>query len=219
MVGELAGGIAHEIRNPLTSLKGFTQLIEHNNRNQKIDQYLHIMLDELERINTIVNEFMVIAKPNQDTKMEKIDIGQLISNVVSFMEPQSNLRGVKINTYIKHSLHSVCDTNQIKQVLINLIQNALEASTTNKNIDVSLTKIDNHNFLIKIQDYGNGMEDERQKRLFEPFYSTKEKGTGLGLMVCKRIIDHHNGQIEVSSKKGVGTTVSVILPIVSWVGV
>ncbi|NEU30807.1 GHKL domain-containing protein [bacterium LRH843] len=213
MVGELAAGIAHEIKNPLTSLKGFTQMIHENLINQDLKPYVNIMLQELERINTIVNEFMLIAKPNQNIRMEQTNMNDLISNVTRFMEPQSKLYKIKINTLFDSDINAVCNSDHLKQVLINLIQNALEASIESKtDVQVILKEVNADCYVIKIIDFGNGIDEERQNNLFEPFYSTKEKGTGLGLMICKQIIDVHNGTIEVNSKCEIGTTVSLILP-------
>ncbi|MBO1510209.1 ATP-binding protein [Metabacillus bambusae] len=213
IVGELAAGVAHEIRNPLTSIKGFTQIIKENINDEKLKEYLSIMLDDLDRISNIVNEFMFISKPKETMEIKQIEINMLISNVIHFMEPQSNLKSICVSTDFDKTIVAQCDPNQLKQVLINLLQNAIEASSDNKNIEVLLKEIDDHFYMIQITDNGCGMSSERQKRLFEPFYTTKEKGTGLGLMMCKRIIETHNGTIDVKSKERLGTVVKIVLPL------
>lgn len=213
LVGELAAGIAHEIRNPLTSITGFTQILNESIQDPSLKGYLEIMLDELDRINTIVSEFMFIAKPTEGLDCKEINIGSLISSVIFFMNPQFNLNSVNITLNLDSSINAFCDANQIKQVLINLFQNAIEATTTNKNIEISLKKENDKYFSIKIRDYGIGMSEERQKRLFEPFYTTKEKGTGLGLMVCKRIVENHQGTIDIKSAQGEGTVVTIFMPL------
>ncbi|MDP4170846.1 MAG: ATP-binding protein [Bacillota bacterium] len=213
VIGELAAGIAHEIRNPLTSLIGFTQIIKESINNVVLEEYLKIMMDELNRINTIVNEFMFIAKPNETMVIKETNINTLISAVIKFMEPQSNLKSIKITSTSDSIITAFCDPNQLKQVLINLLQNAIEATTDpNNNIDISLEYFNDDHYIIKISDRGAGISEERQSRLFEPFYTTKEKGTGLGLMVCKRIIDIHGGTIDVDSKQGEGTVFRIQLP-------
>jgi signal transduction histidine kinase len=213
LVGELAAGIAHEIRNPLTSLIGFTQVIKERVNDVVLQEYLGIMMGELDRINNIVNEFMFIAKPNETMKVANTNINSIISNVIKFMEPQSNIKGIKINFEFQSIITAECDHNQIKQVLINLIQNAIEATTdNNENIKISLKGISKEKYLIQISDRGSGITNDRLKRLFEPFYTTKEKGTGLGLMICRRIVELHQGTIEFKSYLGLGTVVKITLP-------
>jgi signal transduction histidine kinase len=215
LIGELAAGIAHEIRNPLTSITGFAQMIKERSNDETTDRYLEIMLDELNRISTIVNEFMFIAKPKENMEIRNTDMNALISHVIEFMKPQANLKGLNLIKSINSDsiITAHCDPNQLTQVLINLIQNALEATNdSTKKIVFSLKNVHKDSLLIEITDKGSGISQERQKRLFEPFYTTKEKGTGLGLMMCKRIIENHNGTIEVNSQLGEGTTVRIILP-------
>jgi signal transduction histidine kinase len=213
VVGELAAGIAHEIRNPLTSLIGFTQVIKERVNDVVIQEYLGIMMSELDRINNIVNEFMFIAKPNENMKVGDTNINSIISNVIKFMEPQSNLKGIRVDFDFQSTITAECDHNQIKQVLINLIQNAIEATADiNEDIKISLINISNEKYLIQIIDRGSGITNDRLKRLFEPFYSTKEKGTGLGLMICRRIVELHQGTIEFKSDLGAGTVVKITLP-------
>jgi signal transduction histidine kinase len=213
VVGELAAGIAHEIRNPLTSLKGFAKIVKERVNDQDLIQYLDIMLDEMDRINEIVNEFMFIAKPNEHVNFQFANLNKLLSNCIQFMEPQANLKSIKIELSIESEINIHCDQNQIKQVLINLLQNAIEATNdSGHHIDVVLKEASDQRVSITIKDKGCGISDIRFNRLFEPFYSTKEKGTGLGLITCKRIIDLHQGSIDIESKLGEGTTISIFLP-------
>jgi signal transduction histidine kinase len=213
VVGELAAGIAHEIRNPLTSLKGFAKILKESVSDQKLEPYLDIMLDEMDRINEIVNEFMFIAKPKEHVKFQDINFSQLIHDCIHFMEPQANLKSIKIESDIKDEVSLNCDRNQMKQVLINLFQNAIEATDENGHfINVRLEEMNENLVEVTIIDKGCGISESRFNRLFEPFYSTKEKGTGLGLLTCKRIIDLHRGTIDIESKPGEGTTIRISLP-------
>jgi signal transduction histidine kinase len=213
VIGQLAAGIAHEIRNPLTSIKGFAQIIRERVDQPEVKAYLSIMLDELERMNQIVNEFMALAKPHETIHIQEVDINGLITSVIQFMEPQSLLKKIRIIANFEYSITAFIDESQIKQVLINLLQNAMEASDTSENsIEITLKRIDNQHYSIQVKDQGPGMTIERQSRLFEPFYTTKEKGTGLGLLICKQIIDAHKGRIEITSRHGEGTSVNIILP-------
>lgn len=213
VVGELAAGIAHEIRNPLTSLKGFAKIIKESVSDQKLIPYLDIMLDEMDRINQIVNEFMFIAKPNENVHFQYVNFSKLVADCIHFMEPQANLKSLKIEYGVKKEIILNCDRNQMKQVLINLLQNAIEATENNGYfIGVSLEEVGESSVMVTVSDKGCGISESRFKRLFEPFYSTKEKGTGLGLLTCKRIIDLHQGSIDIESQPGEGTTIRIVLP-------
>ncbi|RJS58882.1 ATP-binding protein [Bacillus sp. PK3_68] len=216
LIGELAAGVAHEIRNPLTCVTGFAQMIKELSSDKTIDSYMDIVLRELNRINAIVNEFIFIAKPKENMKTREVDIKALVSHVVEFMKPQATLKGIHLikSIHFDQTFTIQCDPNQITQVLMNLIQNAIEATTdpATQEIVISLKNMHDESVSIEIIDKGSGISQERQKRLFEPFYTTKEKGTGLGLMMCRRIIENHSGTIEIHSQLGEGTTVIINLP-------
>ncbi|WLR54880.1 ATP-binding protein [Mesobacillus subterraneus] len=203
VVGELAAGIAHEIRNPLTSLKGFAKIVKESVADEKLIPYLDIMLDEMNRINQIVNEFMFIAKPQENVNFQYANFTKLLRDCVHFMEPQANLKSLKIEFDDKKEIILDCDRNQMKQVLINLLQNSIEATGDNGHfISVTLEEVSGDSVMVTINDKGCGIPESRLERLFEPFYSTKEKGTGLGLLTCKRIIDLHQGTIDIESQSG-----------------
>lgn len=213
-VGQLAAGIAHEIRNPITSLKGFLKLMQQSRKVN--DTYIDIMSSEFERIETIVQELLTFSKPNVSQYSDE-EISDIIEQVVTLMEPHAILKDAVIHTEITCGhLYIRCIANQIKQVFINLIKNAIEAMDRNSGkIHIKVYKHINH-VVIEIADNGPGISEEDLKRLGEPFYSTKEKGTGLGIMVTKNIIhNNHHGTFEVKSKVGKGTTFTVCLPLSS----
>ncbi|MEM5018101.1 ATP-binding protein [Metabacillus indicus] len=208
VVGGLAASVAHEIRNPLTSLKGFVQLMNKNDSVNKL--YYEIMENELDRINEIVGELLVLAKP-QNIRFTKTNVSKLMCNVISLLESQANMYGVNIVFQSDAGMNEIdCEPNQLKQVFINIIKNSIEAGS--KTISISLFE-EGGSARIMIEDDGEGMEEERLKRLGEPFYSVKEKGTGLGLTVSYRIIQSHGGTITYSSKVGEGTKVVIDLPV------
>ncbi|MFC4321929.1 MASE3 domain-containing protein [Litchfieldia salsa] len=212
VVGELAAGLAHEIRNPLTTLKGFTQLLGSSVAPMN-QTFINIMLSELDRIESITNEFMVVAKP-QAVKYEIYDLKLLIHSISLFAGPQSLLHNVELIVDIKTSTTNVyCDVNQLKQVLINLIKNSFEAMTCGGVLTIELDQLDHTHIVIRIKDTGIGIPAEIIPRLGEPFYTLKEKGTGLGLMVSFRIIEAHKGTIHFDSIENVGTTVEIRLPL------
>ncbi|MFC4766799.1 PAS domain-containing sensor histidine kinase [Effusibacillus consociatus] len=208
-VGQLAAGVAHEIRNPLTTIKGFLHLIKSGSC--KVE-YLDIALSEIERMESIINEFLMLSKP-QAKNFKITDPRILIKNVITLLTTQAILKNVQILYEFDSNVPFVmCDENQLKQVFINLIQNAIEAMPDGGNILIHVKKPDTGNILIRVIDQGHGISEDRIHRLGEPFYSTKEKGTGLGLMISYKIVQEHNGTIEVQSKINEGTTVDVLLP-------
>lgn len=210
VVGQLAAGVAHEIRNPLTSLRGFVQLFQaKEDMNQ---EYLKIMLSELDRINDIVSEFLVIAKP-QAMSFEVRDVRQIYYEVFSLLETQATLSNVQIHADIADDIPMInCQQNQLKQVFINILKNAIESMTSGGNIHIEMKVVDRH-IMVRFIDNGCGISEERMLMLGEPFYTTKEKGTGLGLMVCHKIIEAHGGSLHIESQLDKGTTVDLILPI------
>ncbi len=210
-VGQLAAGVAHEIRNPLTSLKGFVQLLKSQVEDKSF--YFDIMFNELERINLIVNEFMTLAKPHF-TKFIYQRADQILQSVVSILETQAILTNVNISTEFDESLPSVyCDENQLKQVFLNIIKNAIEAMPQGGNVTITAKKAEPNHICIQIKDEGNGIPDAILLKIGEPFFTTKEKGTGLGLMISHRIIEMHRGSLHISSSRNGGTTVEIILPV------
>lgn len=212
VVGQLAAGVAHEIRNPLTSLKGFLQLLKERSPDNSF--FFEVMLSELDRINTIVSEFLVLAKP-QTAKFMPRNVVKVVLDVVSFLESQALLNNVQIIPEILTSrdLELECDENQLKQVFINLLKNAVEAMPGGGIVLVTLFQPEPGKLLVRFADQGPGIPEERIPKLGEPFYTTKEKGTGLGLMVSFRIIEDHGGTIRVSSQVDVGTVFDVELPL------
>ena len=212
LLGQMAAGIAHEIRNPLTSIKGFVQLFK-TEKHQ--DEYYDIVLSELDRINNIVGEFLVLAKPTAAVFTEK-DIKELIKDVVTLINTQSILNNVQIFVEFECDLPKIsCEENQLKQVFINLLKNAIEAMPSGGSIDVKVKVKEEGKISIQIIDQGIGIPKERIPTLGEPFYTTKEKGTGLGLMTCYKIIESHNGLLTISSEINEGTTIEIILPTIT----
>lgn len=213
IVGELAAAVAHEIRNPLTSIKGFLQLLQDKDSNDREKHYYTIMLSEIERINLIVSEFMVLSKPRAVTYQCE-NIKSLLTDVITLVETLAIVKNIEIKKEFEPNRILVkCEGNQIKQVFINIFKNAIEAVPNNGKINIQVTEINNESVRIRFMDNGPGIPNELISRLGEPFYTTKEKGTGLGLMVSYKIIENHQGRISIKSKINKGTTVDIILPI------
>jgi two-component system sporulation sensor kinase A len=210
-IGQLAAGVAHEIRNPLTSLKGFLQLIQATLQNTK-QEYFEIMLNELARIELIASEILVLAKP-QDTQFKVYNIGTILRDVITLLNSQAILHNVQIITeFDDKEARIACDDKQLKQVFVNLIKNAIE-SMPNGGMLVIRLSVQTDRVMIQFIDHGTGIPEDMLSRLGEPFYTTKEHGTGLGLMITHSIVESHNGSIHFSSQIGVGTTVTLEFPL------
>ncbi|MFD2680701.1 PAS domain S-box protein [Bacillus seohaeanensis] len=209
VVGQLAAGVAHEIRNPLTTLRGFVQLFKTD-----IDErYANIMLAELDRINLIVSEFLILSKP-QAINYEYKDMEQILHSIISFLEPQAIIKNIQLHLVVDKEIPQIkCEQNQLKQVFINLLKNAIEAMPKGGNITVEVQVTNDEMVNICIIDEGEGIEEEQIPKVGEPFFSTKENGTGLGLMVSYRIIENHGGAMRISSQLNKGTTIEIKLPI------
>ncbi|WP_143180136.1 PAS domain-containing sensor histidine kinase [Domibacillus mangrovi] len=210
IIGQLAAGIAHEIRNPLTAVKGFIQLLHEETNNT----YSDVILSELDRIEFIMNEFLMLAKPEQEMMMKKQNINDLLKEIIAFMTPEALLHQVEIKRdFDQEQLVVHCEPKQIKQVIMNLVKNAIEAMPSGGEVQIITKRREDGWIAIDVKDQGIGIRKDKQANLFKPFYSDKERGTGLGLMVSKKIIEQHKGKIHIFSEEGAGTLVQVLMPI------
>lgn len=210
-VGQLAAGVAHEIRNPLTSMKGYAEFLQLDEKDPERLEFLNIILDEIERVNMIVEDFMVLAKP-KTVELEEKNVIPVIQNVISLLEFEARKKNVCLHFDCNQEIIQIeCDENRLKQVFLNFIKNGIEAMPNGGNLYVKIT-IQEHNVQISIQDSGIGISKEKLKKLGEPFFTTKKNGNGLGLMVSFKIIESHNGKVFVESEPSKGTTFNILLP-------
>ncbi|ACT04548.1 ATP-binding protein [Paenibacillus sp. JDR-2] len=211
VVGQLAAGVAHEVRNPLTTLRGFVQLMQKDSRLDK--SYLNIMLSELDRINLIVSEFLVFAKPQAD-RYQEADLYAIMNDIIVLLDSEANIHNVQMITCLEPGVPSLrCESNQLKQVLVNVMKNGMEAMPDGGELTLELARESEQNILIRIKDQGVGIPEEDLARLGEPFFTRKAEGNGLGLMISQQIIQHHKGTIQYSSKPGEGTCVEIRIPL------
>lgn len=208
VVGHLAAGIAHEIRNPLTAIKGFTQLL-----NQEVpNTYMDVVLTELERIENIVSDLLILAKP-QVSVCKEIDIEKLLNDTIFLFHSEAHLHNIEFISEMQLQNPVIeGEADKLKQVYINLIKNAIEAMPGGGKIFIKAFRSNENTFVTQIIDEGIGIPADRITKLGEPFYSTKEKGTGLGLMICNRIIKLHGGTMTIESEEKRGTAISITLP-------
>jgi len=210
VAGQLAAGIAHEVRNPLTAIKGFLRLMEAQENNNQT--YFEIIKSEMDRIELILSELLVLAKPHE-LKFEPVDLITLIDSVKTLIDTQAIMNGVHIETINSAKNFTInCDRNQLKQVFINILKNAIEAMPKGGVVTIELKKHSFNKVKLLFKDTGKGMPQDILKRLGEPFFTTKEDGTGLGIMISKQIVENHDGTIHFWSDQK-GTIIEVILPL------
>ncbi|WP_421384284.1 PAS domain S-box protein [Bacillus salacetis] len=211
VVGELAAGIAHEIRNPMTALKGFIQLLE-SSMDTDHEMYFHVIKSELQRIESIITEFLVLAKP-QAIQYQETNLVKIMKDTLELLNAQAVMHNVQFKERYQNGIPAVfAEPNQLKQVFINIVKNAIEVMPKGGKLTIGISKSNEERVRISISDEGIGIPKEKIKKLGEPFYTTKERGTGLGLMVTFKIVEEHGGTVEVESELGKGTTFHIDLP-------
>ncbi|MGM7682357.1 PAS domain S-box protein [Cytobacillus sp. Hm23] len=212
VVGQLAAGIAHEIRNPVTALKGFIQLLESSIK-ENYQMYFDVITSEINRIETIITDFLMLAKPKHELFVHK-DVSTIVKETIDLLSAQALLHNIEFVTVFEDGLPFMyCEPNRLKQVFINIIKNGIEVMSNGGTITVKTEMRNQSELMIMIRDEGNGMPKEMLSRLGEPFFTTKESGTGLGLMVSYQIIEEHKGSIHVESEQGQGTIFYITLPV------
>ncbi len=210
IAGELAASVAHELRNPLTAIKGFFHVLKSSGEDKEM--YYHIINDELNRIEQISGELLTLAKPHSENR-RNYNLVQLIEEVKLLLTSESNMKSIEIILdAVQDEININCENTKIKQVFINLIKNAIDAMDDGGNIVITL-KVIQETIEVQVIDQGCGIPEELLDKVGEPFYTTKEKGTGIGMMVCYQIIENHGGSIEVESKVNIGTTFTIRLPL------
>ncbi|RIW29039.1 PAS domain-containing protein [Bacillus salacetis] len=209
LIGELASGIVHEIRNPLTAMKGFLQLM----KSYPNPEYVDIVLKELNQIEEIANELLQFSKPGE-RRLTRQNILEIVREAVNFSGAESFKRKIKVelHDHPQREIEILGNKTQLKQVLLNIIKNSIDAIKNDGKINIHISK-DQQNVYIHISDNGVGIPKEQLSKIGQSFFTSKEKGTGLGLMVSFNIIKNHNGSIHIDSEENHGTTFKISLPL------
>jgi signal transduction histidine kinase len=220
-LGKLFPFLAHEIRNPLHAIGGALTVLQRrcDLKDDTIAQSIEIILEEILRLNQFIQECLDFSRPPARRRFAETDLNEVIRSSLNTLAPamEAHPEKIEVITALDDDLPKIkANFNEIKQVCHNILKNAIEAMKKGGKVEV-LTSSAPHDkpryVVIKISDTGKGIDDENLPYLFDPFFSTKSRGTGLGLALCKKIVvENHRGQIDVESKKNIGTTVTITLP-------
>jgi signal transduction histidine kinase len=228
-LGGMAAGIAHEIRNPLNSIRGFAQLLgevlpdaaaEAPEKLESARGYVKIIVEEVDRMNQLVQDLLDFSRQRELTMMET-DLTTLVADTLRELGPDLTQAGVEVvQTVPEGPVPVVANAAKLKQVLVNMVRNAIQAMTPpvapegrNRRLEVSLAAADETGTAeIAVKDSGTGMDEDTRARIFEPFFTTRERGTGLGLAICGKIVQKHGGAIKVESRPGAGSAFRIVLP-------
>ncbi len=210
--GQLAAAVAHEIRNPLTVVKGFLQHYEKEFPSNQTGTKKHfaLMIDELNMAEQVISQYLSIAKPSESGQKEIVDVQEVLQSITDLLQSYGLLSNNNIVLKVIETCYVEANSLELKQLFINIIKNAIEVSKVGDPVIVEVERT-LETVQIKVIDYGTGMSEAEIKSLGTPFYSLKSKGTGLGLMICYNIVSKHNGSIHFESSKGKGTEVTIEL--------
>jgi signal transduction histidine kinase len=212
LAGQIAAGVAHEVKNPLTTIKGAADILTDDATSRaERDEFKNILQNEIRRIDTTVSDFLRFARP-RETRFEELNLTGLLETGLRQIENQARQRGLSMTTRLQQDVLVSGDTEKLHQMTLNLVLNAIQASKNGDEIEVTLSKQEG-SARVEISDSGEGINDADVKRVFEPFFTTRTTGTGLGLAVVKAIVEAHGGEISFASKKDHGSTVTVTLPL------
>ena len=212
-LGELMAGVAHEVRNPLTSIKGFVQYLADADSEAERREYTPIIISEVDRVNRIIEELLYFARPNV-AAITSVDVNELLNQTLLLVKNKTTKSKVKfVLEFTPHLPMVELDAEQFKQVFLNLLINAIQAINEQGRITITTARDDEaRQVVISFADTGIGICEQESVKIFDPFYTTKETGTGLGLAVVHRIVTAHGGQISVNSKLDQGTIITIAVP-------
>jgi two-component system sensor histidine kinase HydH len=211
-LGGLAAGVAHEIRNPLSSIKGFAQFfLKKNPPGSQDHKYSEVMIQEVERLDRVISNLLDYAKPKEPVK-EKTSLAAIIHRSIELVKDDATSKKVELVAEIEEDIPSVqVDRDQVTQVLLNIALNGLDAMPKGGRLVIRCFQ-EKKSIIVEIEDTGHGISTEELPRIFNPFYTTKKTGTGLGLAIAHRIVENHGGTLSVKGTGKSGTTFRIVLP-------
>jgi signal transduction histidine kinase len=217
-LGQLAAGVAHEIRNPLNAISMATQRLKRDfipvdsGKAEDFQNLSGVIRDEIKRLNGIIEEFLTFSKSRR-LELSNFSVTEVLQKIVSLIREEVSTRGITIETKWRETPALISmDINKLQQAFLNIIKNAMESITAEGKIFITVDKEGKNYIVVSISDTGCGMTTEEIERIFNPEYTTKEKGLGLGIPLACEIIRGHGGDIRVISRKDKGTTFEVVLP-------
>jgi signal transduction histidine kinase len=209
VIGEVAASIGHEVRNPMTVVRGFLQQLGLNQDLDHYKNYFELMIEELDRANSIITEFLSLAK-NKFIEMRKIHLNEVITSILPLLQAEAINNAQSIECDLINVPEINVDPNEVRQMLINFVRNAIEASKPGRTIWIK-THVEHNEVVLKVTDQGCGIAPEIRRRIGLPFTTSKENGIGLGLAVCFSIAHRHNAKIDFTTSKK-GTTFFIRFP-------
>lgn len=224
-LGTLAAGLAHEIKNPLGGIKGAAQLLERElDPGSDLLEYPRVMIREAERIDKIIRQLLELASP-KGPRFTPVNLHMILGDIILLQREAAGSREVSVSTGFDPSIPPImADEALLTQVFLNLIRNALEAMPEGGRLSVTsrvlaeyqLARNENRSRMVAVDvvDTGMGIPAENLTKVGTPFFSTKDGGTGLGLAICQKIVAEHRGMLKIDSKQGLGTKISVLLPLI-----
>ncbi|WP_349409615.1 ATP-binding protein [Pseudalkalibacillus sp. SCS-8] len=212
ILGQMAASIAHEIRNPLTTVRGMIQFISDDTEDRQLKQYAPLLIEEMDRSNKIISDYLALIKPNEMT-LNQINLKKVVEDTLALLSPLGVYHNVIITSEVSHDKYVKADEHHLKQCLINLIKNGIEAIEEGGTISIKEKLSSPGHIDLIITDDGKGMTTKELEQIGLPFYTTKTKGTGLGTMITYKLIQNMKGSIFYKSFPEKGTTVTLRLPL------
>ncbi len=212
LLGQLAGGLAHELRNPLSAISGAIEILSTEAQQSDISYRLsRVATREIERLNLIVEDFLLLTSPVKVTNSKLVDLGQIVKDTINSFKSTVKREDIIIEIYVENGVLIEADSYRLKQVFWNLLDNSMDSMPSGGTIEIKCS-VEKGKVNLSFSDEGEGIKEEDFSRVFDPFFTTKEIGTGLGLAIVQKVVEGYNGNISIYSSVGKGTKFVLSLP-------
>ena len=212
LLGQLAGGLAHELRNPLSAISGAIEILSTEAQQSDISYRLsRVATREIERLNLIVEDFLLLTSPVKVTNSKLVDLGQIVKDTINSFKSTVKREDIEIKIYVENGVLIEADSYRLKQVFWNLLDNSMDSMPSGGTIEIKCS-VEKGKVNLSFSDEGEGIKEEDFSRVFDPFFTTKEIGTGLGLAIVQKVVEGYNGNISIYSSVGKGTKFVLSLP-------